>query len=67
MFVLCLETALQDFKKDPKLKQEYREAKKLLNEVCTPSLCVLIFDLFCTIEAFTGKSGILLFARGDFF
>lgn len=30
-----LETALQDFKKDPKLKQEYREAKKLLNEVQT--------------------------------
>ena len=29
-----LETALQDLKKDPKLKQEYREAKKLLNEVC---------------------------------
>lgn len=30
-----LETALQDLKKDPKLKQEYREAKKLLNEVQT--------------------------------
>lgn len=34
-FLFCdSETALQDLKKDPKLKQEYREAKKLLNEVC---------------------------------
>jgi len=30
-----LETALQDFKKDPKMKQQYHEAKKLLNEVQT--------------------------------
>lgn len=30
-----LETALQDFKKDPKNKREYKEAKRLLNEVQT--------------------------------
>ena len=35
----ALATALQDFKKDPKHKQEYKEAKKLLNEV-RKILCV---------------------------
>lgn len=33
VFVLHLETALQDLKKDPTQKREYREAKKLLSEV----------------------------------
>lgn len=63
LFLLRLENALEDLKKDPKRKREYREAKGLLNEVNTLPyyyfyclfVVVFLFDMFLCL-LFTAPS-----------